>query len=347
MKGYDGAKVAAVDRGEHGAERELISWDVRQQRVAPVSSRGSTRPYLRRMQGLKDRLVAYGLLFPAISLFVVFFYIPATYLLYISFFHWGVLAAGTKFVGLANFRSLLAQPLFFHSLETSAYYTVVMIPATVLLALGVALILREAVSARRGGIWRSAVFLPHVTPVVATSIIWVWIFNPQFGLANFILTSLHLPALGWLGTTQWALPAVMIDSLWHSLGLYVIIFLAGLANVPRELVEVAQLDGARRKRVFTRIIWPLLSPTTFFVVILATVNSWQAFSQIYAMTGGPHGGAGGPAFSTTTDALLVFQTAFIYNHFSLASAMALVLFLIILLMTLGQKWISNRLVFYR
>lgn len=315
--------------------------------VGMPGGRDQVPPALRRLRRLKDRLVAYGLMFPAIAVFVIFFYVPAVYLAYISFFHWGVLSSATKFVGLENFLRLIAQPLFLRSLETTAYYTVVMIPATVLLALGIALILREAVTARRGGVWRSAVFLPHVTPVVATSIIWVWIFNPQFGLANFVLELFHLPALGWLGTTQWALPAVMIDSLWHSLGLYVIIFLAGLANVPRELVEVAQLDGARRKRIFRRIIWPLLSPTTFFVVILATVNNWQAFSQIYAMTGGPHGGAGGPAFSTTTDALLVYQTAFVYGHYSLAAAMALVLFVIILLLTLVQKWISNRLVFYR
>ncbi len=302
---------------------------------------------MRRSRLVKDHLVAYGLLSPAIAVFVVFFFVPAAYLLYISFFHWGVLSSATTFVGLENFRRLFAQPLFWHSLATTGYYTLVMIPATTLLSLGIALVLREAVTARRGGVWRAAVFLPHVTPVVATSIIWVWIFNPQFGLANFVLTSLHLPALGWLGTTQWALPAVMIDSLWHSLGLYVIVFLAGLANVPRDLVEVAQLDGARRQRIFYRIIWPLLSPTTFFVVILATVNSWQAFSQIYTMTGGPHGGAGGPAFSTTTDALLVYQTAFSYYHFSLAAAMAFVLFAIILTLTLVQKWISNRLVFYR
>ena len=295
----------------------------------------------------KDHLVAYGLLFPAMAVFTVFFFIPAVYLVYISFFHWGVLSSATQFVGLENFRRLFAQPLFWRSLATSGYYTLVMIPATVLLSLGIALVLREAVTARRGGVWRAAVFLPHVTPVVATSIIWVWIFNPQFGLANFVLKSVGLPALGWLSTTQWALPAVMINSLWHSLGLYVIIFLAGLANVPRELVEVARLDGAKRGRIFRRIIWPLLSPTTFFVVVLATVNSWQAFSQIYTMTGGPHGGAGGPAFSTTTDAVLVYQTAFTFDHFSLASAMALVLFAIILLLTLVQKLISNKVVFYR
>ncbi len=302
---------------------------------------------MRRSRLVKDHLVAYGLLSPAIAVFVVFFFVPAAYLLYISFFHWGILSSATRFVGLANFRILFAQPLFVHSLVTSAYYTAVMIPATVLLSLGIALLLKEGLSRRRGAIWRGAVFLPHVTPVVATAIIWVWIFNPRFGLANFILTSVHLPALGWLESVHWALPAVIIDSLWHSLGLYVIIFLAGLANVPRDLVEVARLDGVPQHQIFRRIIWPLISPTTFFVVLLATVNTWQAFSQIFAMTGGPHGGAGGPAYATTTDALLVYQTAFIYDHFSLAAAMSLVLFGIIMTLTLIQKWISDHVVFYR
>ncbi len=313
----------------------------------PVKRRRSVLPL--QFRRLQDRLVAYGLMLPATAVFVLFFYIPAAYLLYISFFHWSVLSSATKFVGLANFRILIHQPLFLHSLLTSAYYTVVMIPATVLLSLGIALLLKEAVSSRRrgAGIWRGAVFLPHVTPVVATSIIWVWIFNPHFGLANFVLTHMGLPALGWLESVHWALPAVIIDSLWHSLGLYVIIFLAGLSMVPRELLEVARLDGAKRYQIFRRVIWPLISPTTFFVVLLSTINSWQAFSQIYAMTGGPHGGAGGPAFATTTDALLVYQTAFVYEHFSLAAAMSLVLFGIIMTLTLVQKWISDRVVFYR
>jgi multiple sugar transport system permease protein len=300
-----------------------------------------------KFRDLKNKLVGYGLLLPAAAVFILFFYVPALYLFYIAFYHWSILSPLQQFVGLKNFRTLFAQPLFWRSLENSLYYTIVMIPATTFLALGIAMLLRDGLTARRGGVWRAAVFLPHVTPVVATSIIWVWIFNPHFGLANAVLGALHLPQLGWLESTTWALPAVMIDSLWHSLGLYVLIFLAGLSRVPREVVEVASLDGARPARIFRRIIWPLISPTTFFVVVLASVTTWQAFSQIYTMTGGAHGGAGGPAFSTTTDALLVFQTAFTYFHFSLAAAMSLVLFLIILALTVVQKWISDRIVFYR
>ena len=314
--------------------------------IDPPSTRhtGTART---RWRHLKNRLIGYGLLVPAGAVFVLFFYLPALYLFYLAFYHWSVLSPVSQFVGFKNFVTLVHQPLFWRSLENSAYYTVVMIPATTFLSLGIAMLLRDGLAARRGGMWRAAVFLPHVTPVVATSIIWVWIFNPHFGLANAILGFLHLPQLGWLESTSWALPAVMIDSLWHSLGLYVIIFLAGLSRVPRELIEVASLEGAGGARIFRRIIWPLISPTTFFVVVLASVNTWQAFSQIYTMTGGSHGGAGGPAFATTTDALLVFQTAFTYFHFSLAAAMSLVLFLIILTLTIVQKWISDRIVFYR
>ncbi|MDA8103640.1 MAG: sugar ABC transporter permease [Nitrospiraceae bacterium] len=326
------AETAGIGPGDAGISR----------RSGPRAGSASTR-----RRRLKNHLVGYGLLVPAGSVFVLFFYLPAAYLFYLAFYHWSVLSPIAHFVGFKNFVTLVHQPLFWRSLENSAYYTVVMIPATTFLALGIAMLLRDGLTARRGGIWRAAVFLPHVTPVVATSIIWVWIFNPHFGLANAILGFVHLPQLGWLESTRWALPAVMIDSLWHSLGLYVIIFLAGLSRVPRELIEVASLEGAGGARIFRRIIWPLISPTTFFVVVLASVNTWQAFSQIYTMTGGSHGGAGGPAFATTTDALLVFQTAFTYFHFSLAAAMSLVLFLIILTLTIVQKWISDRIVFYR
>lgn len=341
MAEMSGTLTEGVERGS----RTALPLDAAEQRARSGDPRRRLLPP--RLRSLQDQLAAYGLLLPSMAVFTVFFYIPAAFLVYISFFHWGLLSSATRFVGVHNFRVLFNQPLFIHSLITSAYYTVVMIPATVLLALGIALLLKDGLARRGGGFWRGAVFLPHVTPVVATAIIWVWIFNPHFGLANFLLKSAGLPALGWLQSVHWALPAVMIDSLWHSLGLYVIIFLAGLASVPRELLEVARLDGARRHQIFYRIVWPLISPTTFFVIVLATVNSWQAFSQIYTMTGGPHGGAGGPAFATTTDALLVYQTAFIYEHFSLAAAMSLILFGIIMTLTLVQRWISNRLVFYR
>jgi ABC-type sugar transport system permease subunit len=139
----------------------------------------------------------------------------------------------------------------------------------------------------------------------------------------------------------------MIYTVWHSVGLYTVLFLAGLSTLPRHIVEAAHTDGARGWLAFRRIILPLISPITFFVIVLVTINTMQTFSQIYTLTGGPHGGAGGPAFATTTDSLLIYQTAFLYEHFSLASAMSLILFVLILTITLIQKLVADRLVFYR
>jgi len=295
----------------------------------------------------RETLVGYGLILPSLWIFLVFYYGPALFLIYIAFYHWNIFASQSQFVGFHNFTVLLHQPIFWQSLLNTAYYTVLVVPVTTLLALALALLLRETARVPGGGVSRALVFLPHVTPVVATSIIWVWIFNPNFGLANMVLRMLHLPQLQWLASVHWALPSVMIYTVWHSTGLYTVLFLAGLATIPRNLLEAAAVDGARGWLAFRRIMWPLISPITFFVVVLVSINTMQTFSQIYTLTGGPHGGAGGPAFSTTTDSLLIYQTAFLYLHFSLASAMSVVLFMVILTLTLIQKYVADRFVFYR
>ncbi len=294
-----------------------------------------------------EPILGFGLLLPSLLVFLVFYYAPAAFLAYISFFHWNIFTSQSQFIGFGNFLILFRQPLFWQALFTSLYFAAVMVPAATLLSLGLALLLREGIRSRRGGVLRSMVFLPHVTPVVATSIIWIWLFDPQFGLLNSVLGFFHLPQPGWLASTHWAMPAVIIYSLWHSLGLYTVLFLGALATLPRSVLEAAQVDGARRWYLFRRVILPLVSPVTFFVVVLATINTLQSFSQIYTLTGGPHGGAGGPAFATTTDSVLVYQTAFLYQHFSLASAMSLMLFALILGLALIQKWVADRFVFYR
>ncbi len=298
-------------------------------------------------QRWREPLVGYGLILPSLWIFLVFYYGPALFLLYISFFHWSIFQNRSSFVGLHNFVILFHQPIFWQSLLNTGYFVVAVVPVTTLLAIALALLLREAAGLRKGKVAQTLVFLPHVTPVVATSIIWVWIFNPNFGLANVVLHLLHLPSLLWLSSVHWALPSVMIYTIWHSLGLYTVLFLAGLATIPKHVLEAAQVDGARGWLTFRRVLWPLVSPITFFVIVLASITTMQTFSQIYTLTGGPHGGAGGPAFSTTTDSLLIYQTAFLYLHFSLASAMSLILFVLILGLTLIQKLIADRFVFYR
>ena len=291
-------------------------------------------------------LAGYLLVMPALGILTLFFYVPAMFLFVMSFYHWN-LFGGSVFAGFANFDILFHQPLYFESLLETAYFVGVMVPVDALMGLALAMLLREGYRrSRAGGLGRALVFLPHVTPVVATSVIWAWVFNPRYGLANFLLHLLGAPQPGWLDSATWALPAVMIYSIWHSVGYYAVFFLAGLAMVPDTVVEAARVDGANGWQTFRRVVAPLLSPTTFMVLILATVNSMQTFSQVYTLTGGPHGGAGGPAFSTSTDALLIYNTAFIYQHLSLAAAMSLVLFVILLLITGIQKRLSRRWVFY-
>jgi ABC-type sugar transport system permease subunit len=279
--------------------------------------------------------------------FFVFYYLPAIFLAYIAFFNWNVFISTSQFVGFHNFVTLFHQPLFWQSLVLSGYYAGVMVPALTLCSIALALLLRAGWETKRGGWTRAMVFLPHVTPIVGTAIIWVWVFNPQFGIANVILKWLHLPALDWLISTTWVLPSVMIYSLWHDVGLYTVLFLAGLAVVPRQLIEAAKMDGARSGRVFFRIILPLISPTTFFVVVLATINSLQSFSQIYTLTGGQYGGGGGPAFASTTAPVLNYITAFSNQQYALGSAMSLVMFVILLVITGLQKIIGDKFVFYR
>lgn len=323
------------------------------QREIPITRtrRTLTKPFAktvaRKRGNFADTALGWLLLSPVLSVFGVFTYLPMLLLFIMAAFHWNITFTSSQFVGFGEFAILFRQPLFWRSLLTTAYFSLLMVPAQTFLSLGLAMLFREAARSKWRGFFRSLVFLPHVTPIVATSIVWVWVFNPRFGLANFILSWFHIQPLNWLESTKWALPSVMVYSTWHSLGLYVILFLAGLANISRDPLEAAMVDGANNGTIFRKIIWPLISPTTFLVVLFATMNALQAFSQIYTMTGGPRGGGGGPAYSTTTDALLIYQTGFQFFHYGLAAAMSVILFFVILGLTVFQKWIANKLVFYR
>ncbi len=286
-------------------------------------------------------LVGYAFILPAVAILVLFFYVPAVLLFIISFLHFKLAGPGTGFAGLSNFEVLFNQPLFIKSLEVTGYYVLVMVPATIVLALALAMLVRDGIRRsrrRRGGIAQALIFLPHVTPLVATSLIWVYILNPQYGFLNFIVGQFTAHPPGWLFSSTWALPAVMIYSLWHSVGLYMVLLLAGLAIIPDRLIEAAQVDGVTGFACFRRVIWPQLRPTVYLVTLLATVATMQAFSQIYTLSGGAHGHGGGPAYATTTDSLLIYQTAFQYFHFSLAAAMSLMLFVILLIITIVQRW---------
>jgi multiple sugar transport system permease protein len=282
---------------------------------------------------------AWLFLVPSALIFLTFTALPAVFVLGISLYNWNMLnPAMSAFVGLGNYATLFTSAAFWQSLEVSLLYTLGTVPTGTLLALAIALLLMRRIPGR--SLVRIAVFAPYVTPVVATSIVWIWILQPQFGFLNALLKMVHLPALGWLESPTWALPGVIIYSLWHSLGFTVVIFMAGLSAVATELLEAARTDGASRWREFWHITWPLITPTTLFVLVVSTIGSLQAFTQFFTMTGG------GPIGSTTTTSFLVYENAFIFFQTGLASAAAVVLFVLIAAFTLAQLALSRRRAFY-
>jgi ABC-type sugar transport system permease subunit len=183
---------------------------------------------------------------------------------------------------------------------------------------------------------RLAVLTPYFTPLVATSNLWVCICNPQFGLLDSLLRLLGLPQVGWLQSTTWAMPALIVYTLWHDLGFTVIIFLAGLATVSTELREAARVDGAGWWHEVRDVVLPQLTQTTLFVIVITTIDSLQAFTQIYTMT------QGGPLGATTTTGFLLYQESFVFYHTGFGAAIAVVLFVVIALFTLLQLRLSRR-----
>lgn len=316
-----------------------------QPRPQPVAT-GLRAPARRRSSRL-----GWALVLPALAFLALFTYLPAALVAAISLFQWNLAGFGAShWVGLHHYAQLF-NPIsgFLQSLTVTAYYVGLMVPLSIALGLGLAWLLKNR--GPRLTAWetltRSAVFLPYITPAIATSIIWIFIFNPQFGLANAVLTALHLPALGWLTSTTWALPAVMINNLWHNVGFMVILFLAALSNVPQDVVEAAWMDGASRAETFWHVIRPHLSPVMLLAVILGTIQAMQTFGSIYQMTGGQFGGGGGPLNSTTTTAIYLYKSAFVYFHYGYGAAVGVVLFLVMLGVALAQKQIGERRTFYR
>lgn len=293
------------------------------------------------MTGSRQRTrSAYLFLAPAALIFLIFTVGPAIFVLYISFFHWNFLNASMSyFVGLHNYAGLLSSGAFWHSLWVSLYFVLGTVPVGICLALAIALALMQNFSGR--GLVRLSVFSPYVTPIVATSIVWVWIFNPQFGLLNGLLHMVHLPEIGWLQSPHWSMLGIILYTLWHSLGFNVIIFMAGLSTISGELREAARIDGAGRWREFWAVTWPLLTPTTLFVLVISTIGSLQAFTQFFTMT------QGGPLSSTTTTSYLLYQLAFLFYHTGPAAALAVLLFILIAGLTILQMMVSRRRTFYQ
>jgi multiple sugar transport system permease protein len=257
---------------------------------------------------------------------------------FISFTQWDVVSP-PQWIGLANYTGLWHSDLFWEVVRNTFYFIVLSVPLSVSCSLALAL----AVNTQLKGItlFRTAYFLPVVSSMIAVALVWSWIFNPEYGLLNYLLRLFFgIKGPAWLDSTSWALPAMVIVTVWKGLGYSMVIFLAGLQSIPMELHHAATMDGAGIWRRFWNITLPMLSPTTFFVLVITLINSFQVFEQTYVLT------KGGPADSTLTMSYFIYQNAFQFFQMGKAAALSYVLFALIFIVTLVQFRIQKRWVFY-
>lgn len=243
-------------------------------------------------------------------------------------------------VGLANYqRAFRADPQFWPSLGKTFYYALVVVPLDIFASLLLAILLNQRL--RGTNVFRTLYFLPHLTPVVATAVLWQWIFQPEVGLINYGLHLVGIKGPGWLGSVEWAIPALIIMAIWRSAGgNAMMIFLAGLQGVPADLYEAAAIDGATVWDRFRHVTVPMMSPTIFFNLILGVIGSLQVFTTALVAT------KGGPAYATWFYALHIYNEAFVNFHMGYAAALAWIFFVVILAITYLQVRMSGRWVYY-
>jgi ABC-type sugar transport system permease subunit len=313
----------------------------------------STQPQARK-ERVKYDWIAYLYLAPAIIILTVFHILPAFYAFWIS--TQGGRIRAFRFIGLDNYINALQAPEFWGALQNTVFYVLGTVPFTIGLGLIIAYLLFQKIRGR--GIYRTIYFLPHVISAVASAIVWAWVFNPTGGVANRVLQLFGLPAQSWLlesdgvfkiigagmgiqvpGFFQGpslALVSVMIFAVWQALGFDVIIFLAGLTNINPELYEAGRIDGANGWQLFRHITIPLLTPTIFFLLVISIIGSFQAFNHIYTMNIAASQPLGGPLGTTRTVSIFMFDQLYNQQRAGYATAIAILLSLIILALTLVQ-----------
>ncbi|MCY0897007.1 MAG: sugar ABC transporter permease [Alicyclobacillaceae bacterium] len=285
---------------------------------------------------LRRNLTAYLMLLPTIILLGIFTVYPIVESFVISFFKWDMLSAKKPFVGFQNYRYIFADPLFHRALINTLVYVVTFVP--ILLAVGLLSALLLNAKIRFLALFRTAFFVPYVTSLAATGIIWGWIFNDQFGILNYLLKSVGLQPHDWLNNPRYTMINIVVLGVWQNLGYVAVIFLAGLQNVSKDYYEAADVDGASRSQKFWRITMPLISPTTYFLLLLTTIEAFKVFLQVYVL----YGQTPGPNDSGLTLLYYMFDKGFSDFRMGYASAAAYILFLIIFLFTLLQMTLSRR-----
>jgi multiple sugar transport system permease protein len=258
----------------------------------------------------------------------VFSSIPVLATLVISMLDWDMIRIPT-FVGIGNYAVLLGEDEVFRQvLRNTAYYVIGTVPAGICLSLLLAVALNSQL--RGITVFRAIFFIPVITSAVAVAMIWRWLYNRDFGLINTALDLVGLPMIPWLSSSAWAMPAVILMAIWKRVGYDMVIYLAGLQAIPPQLYEAAEIDGAGRIQRFWYITLPLLTPTTFFIIVISIIGSFQVFDLAFILT------SGGPGNATNTIVMYVYNQAFQFFHMGYAAAVAWVLFMIVLAVTIVQ-----------
>ena len=269
--------------------------------------------------------------------FCAFTAVPVALSFYYSLCRYSLLKSPT-FVGVQNYVDLMRDEVFWKALLNTLHYAIMALPAGLMVSLGLAMLLNVEVPGR--ALWRTIIFLPSLVPIVASAMLWMWLFNAKLGLVNVALAKFGIEGPAWLADPRWAMPALALMSLW-GVGHAVVIYLAGLQDVPVELYEAAELDGAGVWQRVWHVTLPTLSPVIFFNLIMSIIGTLQVFEVPYIMTGG------GPALATYFLSMYLYDNAFVYLQMGYASALAWILTLLVLALTTAAFWSSRRWVHYQ
>jgi len=284
----------------------------------------------------REAIEGYAFILPWIIGYSVLIIGPVVVSIYCGFTNYDLIKA--EFIGLQNYVEIFADSLFWKSLKVTLIYAGASVSLLLSLGLAIALLMNQKLKGIV--VFRTIYYLPAVIAGIAASLMWIWLFNGPFGLINFVLEKVGISGPDWLSSQKWALPAIIMVTSWR-VGASMLIYLAGLQNIPTELYEASTIDGAGVWVRFTKITLPMLSPVLFFNLIIGTINSFQIFTEPYVMT------TGGPNYATYVYALYIYDSALIYGKFGFATALSTILLIVILSLTLGMFKLSKGFVFYR
>ncbi len=283
------------------------------------------------MRTSSNRISPYLYLIPSLVFLVAFTYYPILSSVYISLHDWNLFTPQPQFVGFENYRVMADDPIFWRVVRNTLVYVAGTIPITMVIALIMAILLNERLGWMRS-VYRVTAFYPTMIPMAAAAMLWVWLLNPGIGLINHYLAELGVPRIEWLYDMSWALPAIMLTAIWKNFGYFMLIYLAGLQNLPGELYEAASLEGAGFWQKVWHITLPLLAPTSIFVLVVGVITSFNVFDLVHLMT------QGGPGNRTNVMVYYIYQHAFRYADYGMGSALTVVFvaaILLVILMIMG------------